>query len=96
MDAQPQEAHAPRAVEEHFEPEILPVASLPGPCEPSKDEIEEYTLLRDFAMPWCDMSSQSKGRDDFHRQARSKVLPVTHFDYAVAGTHQTFRLHGWD
>ena len=29
MDAQPQGAYAPRADEEHIEPEILPVASLP-------------------------------------------------------------------
>ena len=30
MDAQPQGGHAPRANEEHIEPEILPVASPPG------------------------------------------------------------------
>ena len=88
MDAQPQEAYAPRADEEHIEPEILPVASLPGPREPSKDEIEKHNVLHDPAMPWCDICIQSKSRDDFHRQTRPKVLPVIQFDYAVAGTHQ--------
>ena len=88
MDAQPQGAYAPRADEEHIEPEILPVASLPGPREPSKEEIEKHNLLHDPAMPWCDICIQSKSRDDFHRQARPKVLPVIQFDYAVAGTHQ--------
>ena len=47
MDAQPQGAHAPRVDEEYVEPEILPVASLPGPREPSKDEIEKHNLLHD-------------------------------------------------
>ena len=88
MDAQAQGAHAPRADEEHIEPEILPVASLPGPREPSKEEIEKHNLLHDPAMPWCDICIQSKSRDDFHRQARPKVLPVIQFDYAVAGTQQ--------
>ena len=74
MDAQPQGAYAPRADEEHIEPEILPVASLPGPREPSKEEIEKHNLLHDPAMPWCDICIQSKSRDDFHRQARPKVL----------------------
>ena len=89
MDAPaPQGAHAPRADEEYIEPEILPVASLPGPREPSKDEIEKHNLLHDPAMPWCDICIQSKSRDDFHRQTRPKVFPVIQFDYAVAGTHQ--------
>ena len=88
MDAQPQGAHAPRVDEEYVEPEILPVASLPGPREPSKDEIEKHNLLHDPAMPWCDICIQSKSKDDFHRRARPKVLPVIQFDYAVAGTHQ--------
>ena len=88
MDAQPQGAYAPRADEEHIEPEILPVASLPGPREPSKEEIEKHNLLHDPAMPWCDICIQSKSRDDFHRQARPKVLPVIQFDYAVAGAQQ--------
>ena len=88
VDAQPQGAYAPRADEEYIEPEILPVASLPGPREPSKDEIEKHNLLHDFAMPWCDICVQSKSRDDFHRQARPKVLPLIQFDYAVAGTYQ--------
>ena len=88
MDAQPRGAYAPRANEEHIEPEILPVASLPGPREPSKEEIEKHNLLHDLAMPWCDICIQSKSRDDFHRQARPKVLPVIQFDYAVAGTRQ--------
>ena len=86
MDPQPQGAHAPRADEEHIELEILPVASLPGPREPSKDEIEKHNLLHDPAMPWCDICIQSKGRDDVHRQAGPKVLPVIQFDYAVVGT----------
>ena len=88
MDAQPQGAHAPGVDEEYIVPEILPVASSPGPREPSKDEIEKHDLLHDPAMPWCDICDQSKSRDDFHRQARPKVLPVIQFDYAVAGTHQ--------
>ena len=88
MDAQLQGAYAPRADEEHIESEILPVASLPGPREPSKDQIEKHNLLHDPAMPWCDICIQSKSRDDFHRQTRPKVLPVIQFDYAVAGTHQ--------
>ena len=88
MDAQPQGAHALRADEEYIEPEILPVASLPGPREPSKDEIEKHNLLHDPSMPWCDICIQSKSRDDFHRQTRPKVLPVIQFDYAVAGTQQ--------
>ena len=75
MDAQPQGPPAARADEEHIELEILPVASLSGPREPSKDEIEKHNLLHDPAMP--------KGRDDFHRQARPNVLPVIQFDYAV-------------
>ena len=88
MDAQLQGAYAPRVDEEYIEPEILPVASLPGPHEPSKDEIEKHYLLHDPAMPWCDICNQSKSRDDFHRRARPKVLPVIQFDYAVAGTQQ--------
>ena len=59
MDAQPQGAYAPRADEEHIEPEILPVASLPGPREPSKDEIQK-NLLHDPAMLWCDISSSRR------------------------------------
>ena len=47
MDAQLQGACAPRADEEYIEPEILPVASPPGPREPSKDEIEKHNLLHD-------------------------------------------------
>ena len=88
IHVQPQGAHAPRADEEHIEPEILPVASLPRPREPSKDEIEKHNLLHDPAMPWCDICIQSKSRHNFHRQARPKVLPVIQFDYAVAGTYQ--------
>ena len=88
MDAQPLGAHAPRADAEYIEPEILPVASIPGPREPNKDEIEKHNLLHDPAMSWCDICIQSKRRDDFHRQARPKVLPVIQFDYAVAGRHQ--------
>ena len=88
MDAQHQGAHAPSADEEHLELDILQVASLPGPREPSRDEMEKHNLLPDPAMPWCDICIQSKGRDDFHRQARPKVLPVIQFDYTVAGTHQ--------
>ena len=86
--SQPQGVYAPRADEEYFEPEILLVASLPGPREPSKDEIEKHNLLHDPAMPLCDICIHSKSRDDFHRQARPKVLPVIQFDYAVAGTQQ--------
>ena len=44
-DAQLQGAYAPRADEEYVEPEILPAASLPGPCKPSKDEIEKLQLV---------------------------------------------------
>ena len=88
MDAQPQRSYAPRADKEYIEPEILPVASLPGPHEPSKDEIEKHNLLHDPAMPWCDICIQTKSRDDFHRLARPKVLPVIQFDYAVASTQQ--------
>ena len=51
MDAQPQGAYAPRADEEHIEPEILPVASQPGPREPSKDEIEKHNPLHDSRTP---------------------------------------------
>ena len=79
MDSQPQGASAPRADEEYIEPEILPVASLPGPHERSKDDIEKHNLLHDPAMPWCDICIQSKSRDDFHRRARPKVLPVIQF-----------------
>ena len=79
---------APRADEEYIEPETFLVASLPGPDEPSMDEIEKHNLLHDPAMPWRDICIQSKSRDDFHRRARPKVLPVMQFDYAVAGTHQ--------
>ena len=61
-----QGAYAPTVDEEYFEPEILPVASLPGPREPSKDEIEKHNLLHDPAMPWCDICIQSKSRDDFY------------------------------
>ena len=70
------------------EPWIFPVASLPGPREPSKDEIEKHNLLHDSAVPWFDICIQSKIRDVFHRQARPKVFPVIPVDYAVAGTHQ--------
>ena len=87
MDVQHQGAFAPRADEEHIETEILPV-SLPGPGEPSQDEIEKQNLLHDPAIPWCEICIQSKGRGDFHRQVRPKVLPVIQVDYAVAGTHQ--------
>ena len=66
MDAQIQRAHAPRADEEHIQPEILPVASLPGLREASTDEIEKHNLLHDPAMPCCDICITSKGRDDFH------------------------------
>ena len=88
MHAQPQGAYAPRADEEHIEPEILLVASLPGPREPGRDEIEKHHLLHDPSMPWCNISIQSKSRDDCHRQTRPKILPVIQFDYAVAGTYQ--------
>ena len=44
--------------------------------------------MHDPAMPWCAVCIQSKSRDDFHRQARSIVLPVIQFDYAVAVTDQ--------
>ena len=88
MEAESQGAYAPRADEEYIEPEIFPVASLPGPREPSKDEFEQHILLHDPAMPWCGICVQSKSRDDFHRRARPKVLPVIQFDYAVAGTQQ--------
>ena len=67
-----QGAYAPRADEEHIEPEILPVASLPGPREPSKEEIEKHNLLHDPAMPWCDICIQSKSRDDFHRTDKTE------------------------
>ena len=45
------ERHAPKADEEYIELEILLVASLPGPREPSKDEIEKHNSLHDPAMP---------------------------------------------
>ena len=77
MDVQPQGVHAPGIDEEHIEPEILPVASLLGP--------RTHNLLHDPPMPWCDICTQAKGRDACHTQARSKVLPVTQFDFAVFG-----------
>ena len=83
-----QGAYAPRGDEDYIEPEILPAASLPGPREPSKDKSEKRNLLHDPAMPWYDICIQSKSRDDFHRRAGPKVLPVIQFDYAVAGTQQ--------
>ena len=88
MHIQPEGAHAPRVDEEHIEVEIIPVASQPGPREPSQDEIEKHDVLHDPAMPWCDVCIQSKSRDDFHRRARQKVLPVIQFDYAVVGIYQ--------
>ena len=83
-----QGAYAPRGDEEYIELEILPVASLPGPREPSKCKIEKHNLLHDPAMPWCDICVQSKSRDDFHRRAGPKILPVIPFDYAAAGTER--------
>ena len=44
MDAQPQGAYAPRTDEEHIEPEILPVASLPGPRETQQGRDREAQL----------------------------------------------------
>ena len=86
MGVQPQEAYAPRADEEYIEPEIFPVASLPGPREPSKDEIEKHNLLHDPAMSWCDICIRSKSKNDFRRRARPKVLPVLEFDYTATDT----------
>ena len=83
-----QGACAPRVDEEYVEPEILPVASLPGPREPSKDMIEKHNLLHDLAMPWYDICISSKSRDDLRRRAGPKVFPVIQFDYAVASTQQ--------
>ena len=82
------DAHAPRADEEHIEPEILPEASQPSPRESSKNEMEKHDLLHDPAMPWCDVCIQSKGRDDVHGRAGPKVRPVIQLDDTVAGTHQ--------
>ena len=47
MDVQSQGAHAPSFDEELIEPEILPVASLPGPRDPSADEIKKQRLSDD-------------------------------------------------
>ena len=60
MDTQPQGAYAPRADEEYVEFETFPIASLPGPHEPSKDEIENHNLLHDPSMPRCDICIQSR------------------------------------
>ena len=97
MDAQPQGAYAPRADEEYIEPEILPVASLSGPPEPSKDEIEKHNFMHDPAMPWCDIGIQSKSRDDFHRQARPESpssSPIRVRSRGYTSRNTTFRLHG--
>ena len=94
MDGQPQGAHAPRADEEHIEREILLVASLPGPREPSKDDIEKHNLLHDPEMPRYDICIQSMGRDDLHKQARPTVHPVIQFGYAV-GTAMSTR-EAWE
>ena len=53
--------------------------------------------MHDPAMPWCDICIQSKSRDDFHRQARPKVLPVIQFELCSCWhttRTTTFRLHG--
>ena len=97
MDAQPQGAYAPRADEEHIEPEILPVASLPGPREPSKDEIEKHNLLHDPAMPWCDICIQTKSRDGLPQTDKTESPSSDSVRFRgcwhTAWT-TTFRLHG--
>ena len=48
-------------------------------------------------MPWCDICIQSKSKDDFHRQARPKVLPVIPVRLRSCWNTSrttTFRLHG--
>ena len=81
------DAHAPRADEEHIEPEILPEASQPSPRESSKNEMEKHDLLHDPAMPWCDICIQSKGRDDVHGRAGPKVRPVIQLLAHIKDSH---------
>ena len=89
MHAQPQGAHAPRANEEHLELDIIPVASLPGPRKPSKDDIEKHNLLHGPAMPWCNVLHRTRGhRRSLQTKRDRKSLPVIHFLCGVAGTHQ--------
>ena len=63
-----QGAYVPRGDEENVEPEILPVASLPGPREPSKCKIEKHNLLHNPAMPWYDICIQTKNRNHFKKK----------------------------
>ena len=40
----------------HVDPEALHASTLPGPREPSNDELHYHSLHHDPPMPWCDMS----------------------------------------
>ncbi|CAK0870998.1 unnamed protein product [Prorocentrum cordatum] len=85
-DLQPTGAHAPPAGVDYVEQEVVPAQTLPGPKEPSKEEIETHNLLHDPPMPWCEICIKAKGRDACHRAAAQKPIPVIQLDYAEAGS----------
>ena len=75
----------PEAEVECVEAEITPARTLPGPKQPSKEDIEMHNLLHDPPMPWCDICVQAKGIDACHQGVAKKPVPVIQFDYAEAG-----------
>ena len=70
----------------YTEQEVVPVQTLPGPEEPSKDDIEMHDLLRDPPVPWREICIDAKGRDACRGTAAQMPIPIIQFDYAEAGS----------
>ena len=60
---------------------------LPGPREPSAEEIERHELTHYPAEPWCEVCVRAKANDVAHRKRdrRDAIIPLISFDYGQAG-----------
>ena len=82
-------AEGPAAIPDdrvHREPEVT-AQGIPGPREPSAEEIERRELTHYPAEPWCEICVQAKANDLAHRRVDRKdaIIPLISFDYGQAG-----------
>ena len=73
-------AEGPAAIPDdrvHREPEVT-AQGIPGPREPSAEEIERHELTHYPAEPWCEICVQAKANDLAHRRVDRKgaIIPA--------------------
>ena len=84
-------APAPRVGEDLVEHEVLLVATLPGPREPSKDEIEKHNLRHGATS----VSKRKAGTLPTHRRGRSFFLQLSSMTLLLETIRDNHMLTSW-